>query len=507
MTGERGNATAEPSTLDEEQGGPSSSSPEAEVVSALAVVGCPDEPWRLGEVALMPSAATSGPRLLGRGSPQPDDPCPRLVFAPFAPDTMDSALPIGVKRISRIQAFFTPAERGAIFVRNVGRCDLLHNGDPVDTATVRPGDVIQFGRQLLLLCVLREPNLRLPEDAYAVERFGEPDAFGIAGESDAAWRLRRRVRFVAERSGHVLIHGASGTGKELVAGAIHALSERRARPMVSRNAATVPDGIIDAELFGNVRNYPTHGMSERPGLIGQADRSSLFLDEFAELPLSMQTHLLRVLDAGDYQRLGDAAARRADLRLIAATNRPIATIQEDLRARFAFVVETPDLNDRRDDIPLIARHLLRRLGSGDAKIADRVFPEGKLEREPKLSLDLLRVLVTHPYRTNVRELERLLWRAIEASRAGELDLPRESNTTCSDDARYTTPHRRPASDGHILDTQSGLPPASRVQAVLDEHNGSMEAAWRALGLSNRYVLRRLIAKYGVDVRRKPTVKR
>ena len=123
-----------------------------------------------------------------------------------------------------------------------------------------------------------------------------------------------------------MLLGETGTGKELAARAVHRFSTRADRPLVARNAATMPAGLIDAELFGNARNYPNPGMAERPGLVGQADGGFLFLDEIGELPSELQAHLLRVLDAGgEYQRLGESRVRRSDFRLLAATPSSKAT--------------------------------------------------------------------------------------------------------------------------------------------------------------------------------------
>src|SRR5262249_39430583 len=157
----------------------------------------------------------------------------------------------------------------------------------------------------------RPARLPAPPEAGA-HPFGEPDADGLVGESPAMWALRGAIAAAARRDLHALVLGPSGTGKELVARAIHARSARSGRPLVARNAATIPESLMDAELFGNVRSYPNPGTPERAGLIGQAHRSTLFLDEIAELPVSLQAHLLRVLDEGDYQRLGEATARKSD---------------------------------------------------------------------------------------------------------------------------------------------------------------------------------------------------
>src|SRR5262249_46773968 len=140
---------------------------------------------------------------------------------------------------------------------------------------------------------------------------------------------------IAPRSGHVIVFGTSGTGKELVAAALHGLSGRSGA-FVARNSVTLPEALVDAELFGNLKGYPNPGMPDRAGLVGAAHGGSLFLDEFGELPLSAQAHLLRVLDAGEYQRLGETGVRRADFRLLAATNRAESAFRQDVLARFDF---------------------------------------------------------------------------------------------------------------------------------------------------------------------------
>jgi len=223
----------------------------------------------------------------------------------------------------------------------------------------------------------------------------------------------------------VLLAGASGTGKELAARAIHAISRRAKRPLVSRNAATFPAGLIDAELFGNVKNYPNPGMPERPGLVGQADGGTLFLDEIAELPLDMQAHLLRVLDeGGEYQRLGEATARRADIRLIGATNRSPSAMKHDLLARLTVRIALPALAERREDVPLLVRHLLLRAAKKSPEIGERfvrAMPDGRpdVQVEPSLVEMLLRTNLE----TNVRELDGLLWRALSASGRDAVSLP------------------------------------------------------------------------------------
>jgi DNA-binding NtrC family response regulator len=295
------------------------------------------------------------------------------------------------------------------------------------------------------------------------------------------WRLRTDIAFAAQRSGHVLILGATGTGKELVAGALHTVSGRPGA-LVSRNAATLPESLVDAELFGNAKGYPNPGFPEREGLIGAAHQGSLFLDEFADLPSGAQAHILRVLDAGEYQRLGESQQRRSEFRLIAATNRPENSLRADLLARFDFRIRVPPLSARREDVPLILRHLFALVARDEPDMRERFALPDDL---PRVSPGFIQRLVQYPFASNVRELRHLLWRALAESPGNAL----------------TWPENDPSFDTSAED-ESGDPPHAEIQRALDANNGSLEKTWRALGLANRYVLRRLIAKYGLTVTRR-----
>jgi len=339
----------------------------------------------------------------------------------------------------------------------------------------------------MFVCVARPRTLPALQHAMAPGAFGEADAHGLVGESPAIWELRDRCALVGSLSAHVLLLGASGTGKELVAHAIHAQSRRRGAKLVARNAATFPAGLIDAELFGNLAGYPNPGMSERPGVIGEADGGTLFLDEIAEMPPELQSHLLRVLDdAGDYARLGEARRRHADLRVIAATNRSPDSLKHDLAARLALRLVLPALDARREDVPMLARHLLRRHARKDAPIGVRFFASWDgTTGEPRLAPALVRALVAHRYTTNVRELDALLLRALVASRGATLELPDDLAT---DLARARPPRPRPASPAYS---------AEQIRDALARCGGVREKAWRELGMANRYVLKRLMKKYGI----------
>ena len=485
-------------TLDDQARG-AGSERAAPKTPALVVLWCRDEPWRAGEVIFLDDT----PRELGRGA-ESERGGARAVLVRQRPGSAEPQPPLESPRISRVQLVLRAGDGGGCVVENVGRCKLLVDGDEIAEATetqVASGSVIEIAGQLSLLVSSRPAwiaPLRAPYPSFA---FGEADAHGVVGESPAAWRLREWIAFVARRPGHVLVRGASGTGKELVARAIHDLSSRASRPMVSRNAATIPEGLVDAELFGNMKNYPNAGMEARPGMIGEADGSTLFLDEIAEVPSSVQAHLLRVLDGGEYTRLGETKPRRADFRLVGATNRPEDALKHDVLARMTFRIEIADLNERREDVPLLVRHLLRRIATRDPEAAGAFFNGPVATTSPRVGPALVRAFVQHAYSTHVRELDQMLWNAIARATGTRLELAGGAPSVGSVGA--AEPDDVGAGEGSEAAGEGGDVDAARIQQVLDANNGSIEKTWRALGLASRHVLTRLIKKHGLQVRRTP----
>jgi DNA-binding NtrC family response regulator len=459
--------------------------PGAGVGLGLVIAWSQSEPWRVGEVALVDERL--GERVLGRGPPRADDPFPRLEFGRQRPGSLVPAGPLECRRISRDQLRIRPS-KGELAVTEVGRCPLFVGGARAPTAVVRAGDTLMLEDELVLLCCARPAALpALTNDAGAAGfAFGGEDRHGIVGESPSAWALREQVAFFAARDGHVLLLGESGAGKELAARAIHDLSPRAKGPFVARNAATLPTGVIDAELFGHARNYPTAGMPERRGLLGEAQGGTLFLDEIGELPQDLQAHLLRLLDrGGEYHRLGESEARRADVRLVAATNRPEEHLKHDLLARLTLRLEVPGLSERREDVPLLVSHVLRRAAASDATIGARFFEGwGGATPTPRVDPRLVELLLRHAFTHNVRELEMLLWSAMATSHEGYIAL---TDDVAARSRQGATP-------------LAALTP-DRIQAVLDEHDGNQERAYRALGLSSRDALYRLIKKHGLSARR------
>jgi two-component system nitrogen regulation response regulator GlnG/two-component system response regulator HydG len=456
------------------------------IVPALVIAWSEQQPERIGEVAFLPEDGSA--RVLGRGPEQDGDPAPRLAFWQQLPGEVRETEPLLGARLSRRQLILRRRDEG-IEVERIGACPLLINGSPLDRATLRAGDTIYLKDQLVLLVDERpdrlDTGMAFPPDI--VDGFGRADRFGIVGESAAAWKLRTDLAFVGRAAGHALVLGESGVGKELAARAIHGLSLRGQRALVARSAATIPDALMDAEMFGNVGNYPNPGMRERPGLIGEADGSTLFLDEIGELPEALQARLLRVLDSGgEYSRLGESKARRADVRLLAATNRGTDELKADFGARFALRVEVPGLNERRADIPLLVRHLLRRAAETNPAIASRFFPDGKpvASAEPHVAPDLIEQLLRHQYQLHVRELDGLLWKAMLASPDRFVLLT--PDVACA----LETDHMPPTEAGEVSEAD--------VRAALERHEQNVTRAARELGVKNRYVLYRLMKKYGIE---------
>jgi DNA-binding NtrC family response regulator len=226
---------------------------------------------------------------------------------------------------------------------------------------------------------------------------------GMVGVSPAMLRLAELVRAVAPHNTAVLVTGETGAGKELVAEAVHKLSPRANKPLITVNCAAIPETLIEAELFGHMRGAFTGAVQSRLGKIHAAHGGTIFFDEIAELPLASQSKLLRFLECGEVQRLGTSDVFRLDARVIAATNVDLETLvlkrlfREDLFYRLSvFPIELPPLRERLGDIPLLARHFIEQL-AGHA--AGRLSPETEAK------------LAAHTWPGNVRELRNVMERA------------------------------------------------------------------------------------------------
>lgn len=226
----------------------------------------------------------------------------------------------------------------------------------------------------------------------------------LVGESAAMLEVSRRIRLVAGRSTPVLIEGPTGSGKELVAQGLHRLSPRSRKPFVAINCAAIPEALLEAELFGHTRGAFTGAVHGRTGRIESADGGTLFLDEIGEMPLALQAKLLRFVESGELQRIGDNETAKVDVRIIAATHQPLAEnaqqgqFRSDLYFRLAvFLIRTPALAARMEDLPVLVQHFLEKMG--------RRAPVKRMEESAMARL------AAHPWPGNVRELEHVLERA------------------------------------------------------------------------------------------------
>ncbi|MBK7877767.1 MAG: sigma 54-interacting transcriptional regulator [Planctomycetes bacterium] len=244
-------------------------------------------------------------------------------------------------------------------------------------------------------------------------------SFGdLLGGSPALGKVLRQIEMVAPTEASVLVLGESGVGKELVAHAVHERSARRGHPLIKVNCGAVPGELFESEFFGHVRGAFTGAARDRVGRFELADGGTLFLDEVGEIPLAHQPKLLRVLQEGTFERVGDGRTRKADVRLIAATNRDLA--EEVARGRFradlyyrlsVFPIEVPPLRARREDVPMLAQHFVKRS-------ARRLAVS-----EPRLTQAQARELQQYDWPGNVRELQHVVERAVILSRGGSLRFP------------------------------------------------------------------------------------
>ena len=474
----------------------------------LVIAWSADQPELVGH-----SATLLRPALIGRGPALPGDPAPRLAFGAERPHSFTPGPSLGGAHLSRQQLLLQPLPGPALAVRSLGRHPLFLNGQPVTEAVARPGDTLHVLHALVLLLLAR-PMLAVASRPKPPVDFplGAADPHGLVGESLAMWKLREALAFAAPSDQHVLVRGESGSGKELAARALHALSGRSAGPFVARNAATLPEGLVDAELFGTARGYPHAGSPERPGLLGEAEGGTLFLDEMAELRHDLQAHLLRVADpGGDYQRLGESRRRPANVRLVAATNRPAEALKHDLAARFRLHVTVPGLNERREDLPFLLRELFARAVRAHPGLAAMFGGRDAVQLGAALDGGLVEGLLRHPYTHHLRELDRLLWTALAESAASGVGGAGRVGLTPGVRGLLEAGRARAAAEtGAVLAgaAGAGAVPAGvgvspvvterqRIEAALAQTGGKVAPASRILGLGSRHALYRLMEKHGI----------
>ncbi len=259
---------------------------------------------------------------------------------------------------------------------------------------------------------LEEERDYLREEVQSTGSFGE-----ILGRSPALERVLHQVEMVAPTGANVLILGESGTGKELIARAIHQRSSRSHRPLVKVNCGSIPRELFESEFFGHVRGSFTGAVRDRIGRFQLADGGTLFLDEVGEIPVELQSKLLRVLQEGEFERVGDEATRRVNVRVVAATNRDLRREVNEGRFRLdlyyrlgVFPIEVPPLRDRKEDVPDLIAHFVRQ-----SCLRFHVTPPSVSHREMQRAQ-------AYEWPGNVRELQNVVERAVIVSHGGKLNL-------------------------------------------------------------------------------------
>ena len=249
----------------------------------------------------------------------------------------------------------------------------------------------------------------------------------MVGKSPVIQRVLEQVAIVAPTDSTVLLHGETGTGKELIARAIHKLSSRRERPYVRMNCAAIPSGLLESELFGHEKGAFTGALMQRKGRFELAHGGSLFLDEIGDISLELQPKLLRAVQEQEFERLGSSKTIQVNVRLIAATHRDLRAMireekfREDLFYRFnVFPIEIPPLRERREDIPLLVNYFVSK--------ASRQMRR-QIKSIPKRAMEML---TNCPWKGNIRELANFIERAVILSRGEELEIPVSELPTSSE---------------------------------------------------------------------------
>ena len=308
--------------------------------------------------------------------------------------------------------------------------------------------------------------------------------FDMIGKNPAMQKVFDMVPVVSQSDATVLIEGATGTGKDLLAKIIHSTGHRKGKPLVKINCAAIPETLIESEIFGYVKGAFTGADRDKPGRFEEADGGTIFLDEIGDLPLGLQAKLLRVLEDKEFYPLGSRHTRKVDVRIISATNRELEKLiaqrqfREDLFYRLNVVrLVLPPLRERRGDLPLLIRHVLRKL------CATRGI------HLPVISRAALQALLDYAYPGNVRELENILEHALIICREGPIEFGHLPDYVRHPEPWKNQPFKTPA--GTTLTRE-----ARRIQETLERHDYHRGKTARALRM-DRTTLWRKMKRYGI----------
>jgi two-component system response regulator HydG len=355
----------------------------------------------------------------------------------------------------------------------------------------KPREILKLVRKALEKQTLVLENRMLQEK---IKDYQKPDK--IIGRSPAMKRVLEIVAQVAPSSATVLIQGESGTGKEVIAQAIHDVSPRASKPFIKVSCAALPETLLEAELFGYERGAFTGATARKEGRFELADGGTLFLDEIGEISPTMQVKLLRVLQVGEFERLGGTRTIRADVRLVAATNMNLSeaverkTFREDLYSRLNVITLTlPPLREREEDIPLLAHHFLEVFQKKNSKEIQGIAPE---------SLDLM---LRYHWPRNVRQLENAMERAVVLARGktiGPGDLPPEILKAVQGAAG----RGKAILDDKLISIPLGTPLEVIEKQVIEEtlkySRGDKNVASKILGISSRTIYRKIEGEKGEE---------
>jgi DNA-binding NtrC family response regulator len=315
----------------------------------------------------------------------------------------------------------------------------------------------------------------------------------MVGSTPVMKDLLERIRQVAPTTATVLITGASGTGKELVARAIHEHSLRGNRKFVTVNCTAIPEQVIESELFGHLKGSFTGAWKDKRGLVEEADEGTLFLDEIGDLNTNMQTKLLRLLQEGEYKPVGSVNTRKADIRFIAATNHNLKAdigekrFREDLFYRLNVIqIEMPSLKERRQDIPLLSYHFLRKYARANQKEILEISPEA------------MQALVSRDYPGNVRELENIIERGVIFCTSKSLTL-KDLHLDPEGEALYPNLNEEAASLSFkdAKEQMISLFHRQYIMSLLHHSGGNISKAAEAAGIQRQY-LHRLMKEAGIE---------
>jgi DNA-binding NtrC family response regulator len=353
-----------------------------------------------------------------------------------------------------------------------------------------------FRRERILLTVekVMEWQEMVRENLSLRRALAEKESFPLmVGSTPVMKELQDRIRQVAPTMATVLITGASGTGKELVARAIHQHSLRTARKFITVNCTAIPEQVIESELFGHLKGSFTGAWKDKRGLVEEANEGTLFLDEIGDLNPNMQTKLLRLLQEGEYKPVGSVNTKKADIRFIAATNHNLRAeisekrFREDLYYRLNVIhIELPNLKDRKQDIPLLSYHLLQKYAQVNQKEIQEISPEA------------MQALLSRDYPGNVRELENIIERGVIFCASNTLTL-KDLHLDAEEESLY--PHLSEEmsrlSFKEAKDKMISLFHNHYIMALLRESGGNISKAAEMAGIQRQY-LHRLMKEAGIE---------